>query len=67
MKLIIVYDNEIFTKGIGLQKDWGFACLIETKHDTILFDTGANGEILLSNMNKLNINPRDIKKIVISH
>lgn len=67
MKLIIVYDNEIFTKGIGLQKDWGFACLIETNHDTILFDTGANGKILLNNLKKLNINTRHIKKIVISH
>jgi len=67
MKLTIVYDNEVYKKDMDLKSDWGFACLIETKHDTILFDTGANGEILLSNMNKLNINPRDIKKIVISH
>lgn len=35
MRLIIVYDNEVYTKGIGLQKDWRFACLIETKHDNI--------------------------------
>jgi len=67
MKLTIVYDNEIYKRDMGLKSDWGFACLIETKHDTILFDTGANGEILLSNMDRLNINPKDIKKIVISH
>ena len=67
MKLIIVYDNEVYTKGIGLQKDWGFACLIDTKHDKILFDTGAKGKILLNNINLLNINPSDITKIVISH
>jgi len=67
MKLRIVYDNEIYTKGIGLKSDWGFACVIETGKDTILFDTGENGEILLHNMNKLNINPRTLNKIVISH
>ena len=67
MKTTIVYDNEVYQKGFGLRSDWGFACLIETKQDTILFDTGANGKILLSNMNKLNITPRDITKIVISH
>jgi len=67
MKLIIIYDNEIYKKGIGLESDWGFACLIKTKYDTILFDTGAKGKILLNNMAKLNINPSDIKKIVISH
>ena len=67
MKMMIVYDNEVYKKGIGLQSDWGFACLIESKYDTILFDTGAKGEILLSNMKKLSIDPSKIKKIVISH
>ena len=67
MKLIIIYDNEVYKKGIDLISDWGFACLIKTKYDTILFDTGAKGRILLQNMNKLNIDPSNIKKIVISH
>jgi 7,8-dihydropterin-6-yl-methyl-4-(beta-D-ribofuranosyl)aminobenzene 5'-phosphate synthase len=67
MKMIIVYDNEVFKKDFGLKSDWGFACLIEKKNDTILFDTGAKGEILINNMSRLNINPSDITKIVISH
>ena len=67
MNLTIVYDNEIYEKDMGLKSDWGFSCLIETKKDTILFDTGANGEILLNNMKLLGINPEDIDKIVISH
>jgi len=67
MKITIVYDNEVYKKSIGLKSDWGFSCLIETKHDAILFDTGTNGEILFHNMNKLKINLRDISKIVISH
>jgi 7,8-dihydropterin-6-yl-methyl-4-(beta-D-ribofuranosyl)aminobenzene 5'-phosphate synthase len=67
MKMIIVYDNEVFKKDFGLKSDWGFACLIKEKNDTILFDTGAKGEILLNNMSRLGINPSDITKIVISH
>jgi 7,8-dihydropterin-6-yl-methyl-4-(beta-D-ribofuranosyl)aminobenzene 5'-phosphate synthase len=67
MRLTIVYDNEVFTKGIGLKSDWGFSCLITTSQDTILFDTGANGTILLDNMKKLTINPNTITKIVLSH
>ena len=67
MKMIIVYDNEVFKKDFGLKSDWGFACLIEGKNDKILFDTGAKGEILFNNMSRLNINPSDITKIVISH
>jgi 7,8-dihydropterin-6-yl-methyl-4-(beta-D-ribofuranosyl)aminobenzene 5'-phosphate synthase len=67
MKLTIVYDNEVFTHGIGLRSDWGFSCLIKTQKDVILFDTGANGSILLDNMKKQKINPSSIKKIIISH
>jgi 7,8-dihydropterin-6-yl-methyl-4-(beta-D-ribofuranosyl)aminobenzene 5'-phosphate synthase len=67
MKLTIIYDNEVYKKDIGLKSDWGFSCLIETKNETILFDTGSRGELLLSNMEKLRINPESISKIVISH
>ena len=67
MKLTIVYDNTVFKKNMDLKSDWGFSCLIETDSDVILFDTGTKGKILLDNMEKLGINPSDIKKIVISH
>ena len=67
IKLTIVYDNVVYKKDIGLQPDWGFSCLIETENETILFDTGARGNILLSNMEKIGIDPRSIGKIAISH
>jgi 7,8-dihydropterin-6-yl-methyl-4-(beta-D-ribofuranosyl)aminobenzene 5'-phosphate synthase len=67
MKLTIVYDNEIFTQGFGLRSDWGFACLLEKGGATILFDTGARGNILLGNIETLGIDPKIISKIVISH
>ncbi|MCK4332493.1 MAG: MBL fold metallo-hydrolase [Thermoplasmatales archaeon] len=67
MKLTIVYDNDVYKKDIGLKSDWGFSCLIETEDETVLFDTGARGNILLSNMEKLGIDPRNISKIAISH
>jgi len=67
MKLTIVYDNEIYNKEASVEKDWGFSCLIETRDDTLLFDTGAKGRVLLNNMNELGIDPGRINKIVISH
>jgi len=67
MKLTIVYDNDVYRKDIGLKSDWGFSCLIETGEETILFDTGAKGRLLLYNMKKLDIDPSSINKIVISH
>ncbi len=65
MKITIIYDNETSRK--DLTPDWGFACLVEAHDRTILFDTGANGNILLDNMKSLNIDPEAIEIIVISH
>jgi 7,8-dihydropterin-6-yl-methyl-4-(beta-D-ribofuranosyl)aminobenzene 5'-phosphate synthase len=66
MKITLTYDNEVHTK--GLKSDWGFSCLIEREDmPGILFDTGANGSILLHNMDKLTIDPLSIDMVVISH
>ena len=65
MKITILYDNYIFTE--GTQADWGFACLIEDSQKTILFDTGAKGDILMHNVKTLNADLSKIDLIVISH
>lgn len=75
MKITIIYDNTAFKK--ELQADWGFSCLVKVNKcgyqggfRQILFDTGAKGEILLSNMRKLKIEkeiePKEGKLILIS-
>ena len=63
--LISVYDN--YQINPELTTDWGFATIIKPPQELILFDTGGDSKILLSNMKKLGINPSSIKKIVISH
>ncbi len=65
MKVTIIYDNEALRK--NFKADWGFSCLVEPKGKKILFDTGANGDILLSNMQKLGTDPLSIEEIFISH
>jgi len=65
MKITLVYDNVVSNP--ALTADWGFACLVETKGHTLLFDTGAKGAILLGNMEKLNIDPSIIDAVFISH
>ncbi len=66
MKIIIIYDNTAFRK--DLQADWGFSVLVEAENTPkILFDTGADGKILLNNMKKLDINPSSIDEVFISH
>ncbi|RLG63971.1 MBL fold metallo-hydrolase [archaeon] len=63
--LISVYDN--YQVNQNLKPAWGFACVIKTPKEIVLFDTGGNSEILLFNMEKMNITPKLISKIVISH
>ncbi len=65
MKFTIIYDNKVWKK--GLKADWGFSCLVKVNEEEILFDTGANGSILLHNMEKLGIDPAGINKVFISH
>jgi len=66
MRVTLLYDNDVYKE--GLQADWGFSCLVEIENTpTILFDTGTNGSILLSNMEKLNIDPTSIDEVFISH
>ncbi len=63
--MTIVYDNHSFKEDI--EKDWGFSCFIEGLEKSILFDTGKNGDILLSNMGKLGIRPKEIDLVFLSH
>lgn len=65
IKITIIYDNNLFNP--ELKNEWGFSCLIEGFEETILFDTGGDGEILLDNMKNLGIDPKNIHKLLISH
>ena len=65
MKATILYDNTAFRQ--DLRADWGFCALVEAKGRKILFDTGARGSILLSNMQKLEIVPEAVDDVFISH
>lgn len=65
MRITVVYDNNAHDS--RLQTGWGFACVVQLQDTTILFDTGGDGSILLSNMQWLSIEPRQIDMVVLSH
>ena len=65
MTITVVYNNVPYDE--ELNTSWGLSILIEGLEDTILFDTGGDGSILLSNMEKLGIAPEVIETIVLSH
>ena len=63
--ITIIYDN--YPYGEGIATDWGFSCVVQGAEKTILFDTGGKSPILLANMEKQGITPKDINLIVFSH
>jgi 7,8-dihydropterin-6-yl-methyl-4-(beta-D-ribofuranosyl)aminobenzene 5'-phosphate synthase len=63
-RLTVIYDNKASQDFTG---SWGFAALIETSRGTLLFDTGWDGTLLLRHMNRLNIDPAGIGKLILSH
>jgi len=65
VKLTILYDNTAIDP--RLKTDWGFAALVEYGGHTVLFDTGANGSMLLDNMRQLDVRPQSIEAVIISH
>ena len=66
MALTIVYDNAP-ADDPALRSDWGFGCVVDVDKRRILFDTGESGDILLSNMKHLGVDPASIDVVVISH
>ena len=63
--ITVIYDNYPFKR--GFQTGWGFSCLVRGWGEAILFDTGGDGRLLLSNMRGLEIDPHEIDMVVLSH
>jgi len=63
--LTVLYDNIAYDA--RLQTDWGFACLVEEPGQTLLFDTGGKGDLLLQNMHTLGLDPQAVDTVVLSH
>ena len=63
----VLYDNNAYDA--DLTTAWGFSCLVERSGEeaTILFDTGGQGDLLLSNMNSLGKAPHTVETVVLSH
>jgi len=65
IQITILYDN--YTLSERCRTGWGFSCIITGTEKCILFDTGANADLLLENMDKLQVRAQDVDLVVISH
>jgi 7,8-dihydropterin-6-yl-methyl-4-(beta-D-ribofuranosyl)aminobenzene 5'-phosphate synthase len=61
----ILYDA--FGPASALQKDWGFATLVEYGGRRILFDTGNDAAIFAGNVKQLGVDLTRLDAVVISH
>jgi 7,8-dihydropterin-6-yl-methyl-4-(beta-D-ribofuranosyl)aminobenzene 5'-phosphate synthase len=64
-QITVLYDA--FSKNPDLQKDWGYAALIEYGGKRILFDTGDNPEILAHNAKVLKVDLSKLDFVIMSH
>src|SRR5579859_3750182 len=64
-QITVLYDA--FGKTSTMQKDWGYAALVEYGGKRILFDTGNNPEILAQNAKSKGIDLTKLDFVVMSH
>jgi 7,8-dihydropterin-6-yl-methyl-4-(beta-D-ribofuranosyl)aminobenzene 5'-phosphate synthase len=64
-QITVLYDA--FGKAPAMQKDWGYAALIEYGGKRILFDTGNNGDVLARNARAKGIDLSTLDFVVMSH
>jgi 7,8-dihydropterin-6-yl-methyl-4-(beta-D-ribofuranosyl)aminobenzene 5'-phosphate synthase len=64
-QITILYDA--FGKDSAMQKDWGYAALVEYGGKRILFDTGNNPEVLAQNAKAKSIDLGSLDFVVMSH
>jgi 7,8-dihydropterin-6-yl-methyl-4-(beta-D-ribofuranosyl)aminobenzene 5'-phosphate synthase len=60
----VVFDNNAYRP--GMETAWGFACVVQQGGRALLFDTGADGRMLLANMATLGLDPLDLDAVVLS-
>src|SRR6201997_4266792 len=64
-QITILYDA--FGKDSAMQKDWGYAALVEYGGKRILFDSGNNPEVLAQNAKAKSIDLSKLDFVVMSH
>jgi len=64
-RIVTVYDA--FGAKNELERDWGYAALVEYAGKRILFDTGNDAGVFARNLQRLKVDLRTVDAVVISH
>lgn len=64
-RITVVYNN--VPHAPGLATAWGFAAVVDSGGERVLFDTGGDGPTLLANLERVGIEPGSVAAVVLSH
>lgn len=64
-RIISLYDNNSHLA--GLENGWGLSYYIEHNNHKIIFDTGDDSKKLQRNLDRVNINPKNVDFVILSH
>jgi 7,8-dihydropterin-6-yl-methyl-4-(beta-D-ribofuranosyl)aminobenzene 5'-phosphate synthase len=65
LRIGVVFNNIPLVP--GFETAWGFAAVVQGMEQTLLFDSGGDGGLLLSNMDRMGIDPAEIDAVLLSH
>jgi len=65
ISIVTLYDNYLVDP--RLKTGWGFSCLVKAGKKNILFDTGADFETLLYNVERMGIDIKRVDSVFLSH
>lgn len=65
MRLTVVVDN--FCSKQGLLAEWGYSSWLSNGKENLLLDTGGICHVLEHNLNFLQLHPKDLTSVVLSH
>ena len=66
MKVTCVIDNTV-AQSSPLWGEHGLSYLVETENGRLLMDTGRSGTVLMHNLERLDVDPRSLKALILSH
>lgn len=65
LEIRVIYDNTSISE--ETPADWGFSALITFRGRRVLFDSGTKPELFLANLKAMDVDPKSIEHVVISH
>jgi 7,8-dihydropterin-6-yl-methyl-4-(beta-D-ribofuranosyl)aminobenzene 5'-phosphate synthase len=65
LEIRVIYDNTSAREDV--KEDWGFSSVVTFRGRRVLFDSGTDPDLFMTNLAKMDVAPASIEKAIISH